>query len=1781
MKKNYRKDGPDQRQILARRVITVMLSFMMVFTMMPWIAPEQGQVNAASYPSDYRDWNQGQSDYNEMRDVGCFIVAQAKMLREAGIAGGSFNPDTWYWYLRNRGHLSNPPYSLYMKYSGYLAPSNYASENGKKLKYWGSWDASDAQIWFNIGAGYYTILNVGGHYVMVDNATSSRTGEIYIYDSFNGWNTKHTAFGYFCDSPIKYHSRYGGASEGHVYQLESAPATVVKPSAPSNVKMSSADVGLNDAIAASWSAVSGASSYNVTLTCTTNSAYNQSKSVTGTNVSFQAAHAGTYKVSVTASNSAGSSGAASSSNSTVVHSNVTVKYVDWDGKQIGATQSIKYGGNATAPAAPSREGYTFQNWSSNGKGLKSDTTITAQYKINSYSVSFVDYNGDVIGNVQKVDYGSAATPPTDIPTKEGYIFSEWSTDEYKNVKKALTVKAVYVWENVNLPIITKVTSAKRNAESTGYDITVKISNFPDNFTKGKLVAALKTKDGKMVASEIKSVSMPSTGETTETMTILYSGVASQVEVSMIGVVDDETTGTPKAKAVTAPVDIGNEWSNWSTTVPTGDDIIKESRTEYRYKDRKIIKDTTTPSTPSGYTLTSTSNTGTYTAWGAWSGYSTAARSSSALQDVSTTTGYRYYAFQCGNCGTRDPYSGACSNCGSTNMYWVQDYGTCRGQDYSGGYTKMDNNKGRIYWQNKYWYFEFPGTSDGQGGTGQPTTTLYRYRTRQEYKNYTYWSTNWSSWSPTVATASDSRKVETRTTYRFKNNGTEVPCYNYKRYKFENVNTGKTVYTYTSAYADSMDFPGEWEYNVTFTQLNKVNTDTGDDVELYGGTGDASWYKADVNDEGEVTTFISKSSLEDTLGTKRVLEGKLDNAAGKVATLMVYKGSNDDPIASQIEYIGQQTVAEDGSYKFDYVTKEEPTAKTGDFVITLGIEGATNYLVLGKIDAPKAVYAVNFVDDEGNPIGEQKTVVSGGTVEAPEAPEKEGYEFIGWDTALKNITENTVVTAQYKKKTFTVIFVDWDDKDLEIKEFEYGDVLTADTNPTQEGKNFSKWLDESGKEAIVVKDNMIVTAEYVDATYCVQFTDWNGNVIKEQTVAYGEAAVPPADLEAPSENQVFKEWDKAGNIAFVNCSMVVSPVAKYVEDADEPVITVDSGNYAEPQKVGVYSLESGSDLYYSVQPIEEAKFIDAIIEDDYEKYESPFTVSESSVVFAYAKKNGKNASPAAFSIIKIGEEEDADVTAVTDAINAIPEVGSLTLEAETAVNYANGLYNTLNADQQQQVDAALVEKLNTAVARIAELKEEEANSEQVKADKAAADAVAAKINALPENITKDDSDQITAARTAYSNLTASQKQYISDETYLKLTKAEAAYQAILDQEEQEQQAAEASQRAIENVRNKINALPPSNELTLSDEAAVQAAQNAFDDLTADQQNQIESALVAKLNQAIGVIDFLKQYAEDEADQAAADKAAADAVKELINELPDASEVDWDTHSAQVEYVKGEFDKLTPEQRDLVPYSSYSKLESVIDALNAQDPREEREREKAENQRAVENVTSLINQLPDASDIKLTDKSLIEFAREKLDSLTDAQMELLSSAQYRALENKLSAAEKKLAALEKEAEETLNPSTDPGDDPSGDPCEKGHSFGEWKTVKQPTEIAGGEKVRYCKVCNAEERQSVPMLAPTLPAVKISKATAGKKSATVKWKKLSSAKRKKVKKIEIQYSKDKNFSNGVKTKYASAKKTSYKVKGLKKGKKYFVRIRAYTSSGGQVHVSKWSSTKKVKAK
>ena len=101
---------------------------------------------------------------------------------------------------------------------------------------------------------------------------------------------------------------------------------------------------------------------------------------------------------------------------------------DTDGGSEVAPITQDYGTQITAPANPTREGYTFIGWD---KAIPAtmpagDMTITAQWRINQYTITFDTDGGSEIAPITQ-DYGTQITAPAD-PTREGYTFIGWDTE---------------------------------------------------------------------------------------------------------------------------------------------------------------------------------------------------------------------------------------------------------------------------------------------------------------------------------------------------------------------------------------------------------------------------------------------------------------------------------------------------------------------------------------------------------------------------------------------------------------------------------------------------------------------------------------------------------------------------------------------------------------------------------------------------------------------------------------------------------------------------------------------------------------------------------------------------------------------------------------------------------------------------------------------------------------------------------------------------------------------------------------------------------------------------------------------------------------------------------------------------------------------------------------------------------------------------------------------------------------------------------------------------------
>ena len=141
---------------------------------------------------------------------------------------------------------------------------------------------------------------------------------------------------------------------------------------------------------------------------------------------------------------------------------------------------------------------------------------------------------------------------------------------------------------------------------------------------------------------------------------------------------------------------------------------------------------------------------------------------------------------------------------------------------------------------------------------------------------------------------------------------------------------------------------------------------------------------------------------------------------------------------------------------------------------------------------------------------------------------------------------------------------------------------------------------------------------------------------------------------------------------------------------------------------------------------------------------------------------------------------------------------------------------------------------------------------------------------------------------------------------------------------------------------------------------------------------------------------------------------------------------------------------------------------------------------------------------------------------------------------------------------------------------------HAWDSGVITKPATKTSKGIKTYTCKVCGAKKTKRIDSLSiPNKPSIKKPKAT--KNSITVRWSHFRHSTKKtwnlwkKIKKVQIQCAKDKSFNNIVKTLSVRKSKTKAVVKGLKKKKTYYVRVRYYDGK----RYSSWSRIRKIKTK
>lgn len=150
------------------------------------------------------------------------------------------------------------------------------------------------------------------------------------------------------------------------------------------------------------------------------------------------------------------------------------------------------------------------------------------------------------------------------------------------------------------------------------------------------------------------------------------------------------------------------------------------------------------------------------------------------------------------------------------------------------------------------------------------------------------------------------------------------------------------------------------------------------------------------------------------------------------------------------------------------------------------------------------FNVTFVDYD-NTIIDSQTIDINTSASEPDIPEREGYYFTEWDSSFEKVTEDFEVKALYGR-LYTVTFFDYNGAMLNKQSVKSYEEIIMPNEPEREGYDFAGW--ESSSLFDNTNYDIYVTAVYQIKVFTVRFLMPDDTLINEQYVPYGYFAEEP-------------------------------------------------------------------------------------------------------------------------------------------------------------------------------------------------------------------------------------------------------------------------------------------------------------------------------------------------------------------------------------------------------------------------------------------------------------------------------------------------------------------------------------------------------------------------------------------------------------------------------------------------------------------------------------------------
>ena len=726
----------------------------------------------------------------------------------------------------------------------------------------------------------------------------------------------------------------------------------------------------------------------------------------------------------------------------------TVTFKDWNGTVL-KTQQVQYGGAATAPANPTRTGYTFTGWDKAFTNVTANLVVTAQYSINTYTVTFKDWNGTVL-KTQQVQYGGAATAPAN-PTRTGYTFTGWDK-AFTNVTANLVVTAQY---SINTYTVTfkdwngtvlktqqvqygGAATAPANPTRTGYTFTGWDKAFT-NVTANLVVTA------QYVQNEPVSTPVPSD--------------APQI------VVESKTTSAGSTVAVN--ISIANNPGIVSMTLHVNFD----SRLELvSVQDTGLLPGQVHPTVMiNPYTLVWANDSATqnYTVNGTIATLNFNVPENLEEGDYAISVSYdndEYEIYDC-NAETID-FAVVNGKISVTDII----YGDVNGDGKVNNLDRLVLTRYLANWPDYPASRIKPGADTNADGKINNLDRLILTRHLANWPDYA--TLPWSSGK------SGSAAVEP-TSYT-KGNEPTVIVNSVEAMPGETVSVSIDIANNPGIISMTLDVA----FDPSLTLLSVDNTG------LFPG-----YIPCAVMQNPYTLVWANDAASEDIY-----VNGTIVNFVFKVA---------DDAEPGSYSIVVTYNLDDYDIYNYN----SEPV----EFAIQNG--------AVTVAAAQPEMHTVTFKDWDGTVLKTQE-VQHGGDAEAPADPTRVGYTFTGWDKAFTNITADLVVTAQYEINTYTVTFKDWDGTELKTQEVQYGGDAEAPADPTRVGYTFTGW----DKAFTNITADLVVTAQYET----LGDVDGDGNVSMADALTILRMAM---DI-LPVENQHIADVDGDGFITSMDALLAL-------------------------------------------------------------------------------------------------------------------------------------------------------------------------------------------------------------------------------------------------------------------------------------------------------------------------------------------------------------------------------------------------------------------------------------------------------------------------------------------------------------------------------------------------------------------------------------------------------------------------------------------------------------------